>query len=55
MLMKVSHGSPISILQESQKYNDFDYALVHLFEEFPCLGCSKELVHSVVSWIEWIL
>ncbi len=35
MLMKVSHESPISILKESQTYNDFDYALVHLFEKFP--------------------
>jgi hypothetical protein len=30
--MKVSHESPISILPLSQSYNDFDYALVHLFE-----------------------
>ena len=35
MLMKVSHESPISILNLSQKYNDFDYALVHLFEKYP--------------------
>jgi hypothetical protein len=35
MLIKVSHESPISILQESRSYNDFDYALVHLFEVFP--------------------
>ena len=35
MLIKVSHESPISILQESRNYNDFDYALVHLFEVFP--------------------
>ena len=35
MLMKVSHESPISILSESRKYNDFDYALVHLFEQYP--------------------
>lgn len=35
MLIKVSHESPISILQESRNYNDFDYALVHLFEQFP--------------------
>jgi len=33
--MKVSHESPISILEESQSYNDFDYALVHLFETHP--------------------
>lgn len=35
MLMKVSHESPISILDLSRSYNDFDYALVHLFEEQP--------------------
>lgn len=35
MLMKVSHESPISILEHSRSYNDFDYALVHLFEKYP--------------------
>lgn len=35
MLMKVSHESPVSILDISRSYNDFDYALVHLFEEQP--------------------
>lgn len=33
--MKVSHESPISILEQSQLYNDYDYALVHLFDKFP--------------------
>jgi len=33
--MKVSHESPISILEYSKNYNDFDYALVHLFEQYP--------------------
>jgi len=33
--MKVSHESPISILDSSKRYNDFDYALVHLFEQYP--------------------
>jgi len=33
--MKVSHESPVSILDYSQTYNDFDYALVHLFETKP--------------------
>jgi hypothetical protein len=33
--MKVSHESPISILDTSKTYNDFDYALVHLFETHP--------------------
>lgn len=35
MLMKVSHESPISLLEISHLYNDFDYALVHLFETHP--------------------
>ena len=30
--MLVSHETPISFLDESKQYNDFDYALVHLFE-----------------------
>lgn len=29
----VSHESPISILDQSIAYNDYDYALVHLFEK----------------------
>jgi hypothetical protein len=33
--MKVSHESPISILEKSREYNDFDYALVHLFQSHP--------------------
>jgi len=33
--MLVSHESPISILEESKSYNDYDYALVHLFETQP--------------------
>jgi len=33
--MLVSHESPISMLDESRNYNDYDYALVHLFEEYP--------------------
>ncbi len=33
--MLVSHESPISILDASQSYNDYDYALVHLFETHP--------------------
>lgn len=35
MLIKVSHESPISILQTSTLYNDFDYCLVHLTETHP--------------------
>ena len=32
MNIKISHESPISLLTESVKYNDFDYCLVHLME-----------------------
>lgn len=32
MRIEVSHESPISILDRSLKYNDYCYALVHLFE-----------------------
>jgi len=35
MLIKVSHESPISILQTSTLYNDFDYCLVHLLDKYP--------------------
>jgi hypothetical protein len=33
--MYISHESPISFLDESRSYNDYDYALVHLFETHP--------------------
>lgn len=33
--MKISHESPIVMLEPSRKYNDYDYALVHLFEKEP--------------------
>jgi hypothetical protein len=33
--MKVSHECPISILEESRNFNDFDYCLVHLLEKHP--------------------
>lgn len=33
--MKISHESPICLLNQSREYNDYDYALVHLFEEIP--------------------
>ena len=33
MLMKVSHESPVSILDYSKEYNDFDYCLVHLLHQ----------------------
>ena len=35
MKIEVSHESPISILEHSKQYNDYGYALVHLFETHP--------------------
>lgn len=34
-MIKVSHESPLSMLEVSRSYNDYDYALVHLFETHP--------------------
>jgi len=33
--MKISHEVPLSLLHDSRKFNDYDYALVHLFEDIP--------------------
>jgi hypothetical protein len=33
--MLISHECPISLLKESKRFNDYDYALVHLFETEP--------------------
>jgi hypothetical protein len=33
--MKISHESPLCLLDQSRSYNDYDYALVHLFETNP--------------------
>lgn len=33
--MRISHEVPLDLLNTSQIFNDFDYALVHLFEDFP--------------------
>lgn len=35
MRIEVSHESPISILDQADEYNDYGYALVHLFETHP--------------------
>lgn len=35
MLIKVSHETPISLLEYSRIYNDFDYCLVHLLDLYP--------------------
>jgi hypothetical protein len=32
-MIKISHEVPFCMLKESKKFNDYDYALVHLFEE----------------------
>jgi hypothetical protein len=33
--MLLSHETPISLLETSRGYNDYDYALVHLFKDHP--------------------
>jgi hypothetical protein len=33
--MQISHESPLCLLDRSLNYNDYDYALVHLFETYP--------------------
>jgi len=35
MKIDVSHESPISLLDQSLQYNDYCYALVHLFDQYP--------------------
>lgn len=35
MRIEVSHESPLSLLEQSLEYNDYCYALVHLFEQYP--------------------
>ena len=30
--MKISHEVPLFLLEDSQKFNDYDYALVHLLD-----------------------
>ena len=32
-MIKIAHESPKSIFSKVQEYTDYDYALVHLFEE----------------------
>ena len=33
--MKISHEVPLTLLKESRVFNDYDYALVHLFAKYP--------------------
>lgn len=35
MVVKISHESPLELLEFSRTYNDYDYALVHLFDKYP--------------------
>ena len=32
-MIKIAHESPKSIFEDVQRFTDYDYALVHLFEE----------------------
>lgn len=34
-MIKVSHEVPLCLLEHSREFNDYDYALVHLFEIYP--------------------
>ena len=34
-MIKISHESPLSMLEISRTYNDYDYCLVHLLEDYP--------------------
>jgi len=48
----ISHETPLSMLEESITYNDYDYALVHLFETHPdylkffkrSIACGREVL-----------
>lgn len=33
--MKISHEVPLCLLEKSREFNDYDYALVHLFDQYP--------------------
>ena len=33
--IKIAHEVPLCLLEESRKFNDYDYALVHLFKQYP--------------------
>jgi len=50
----ISHESPLSILNESKKYNDYDYILVHLLELHEeylnyCIQSKKEGRMSIMD------
>jgi hypothetical protein len=33
--MKISHETPMCLLEDSQRFNDYDYCLPHLLDEEP--------------------
>jgi len=35
MMIKVSHECPISILEKSHEFSDYEYCLVHLLDQYP--------------------
>ena len=35
MHVKISHESPLCLLKRSREYNDYCYALVHIFDKYP--------------------
>ena len=35
MSLKISHEVPLQLLEQSTAFNDYDYALVHLFDKYP--------------------
>jgi hypothetical protein len=34
-MFQISHEVPLCLLEDSRLFNDYDYALVHLFEKYP--------------------
>ena len=34
-MIKISHEVPLQLLEQSVAFNDYDYALVHLFDKYP--------------------
>jgi hypothetical protein len=50
--MKISHEVPKQLFEESLKFNDYDYALVHLFDKDPeylqfyknCVGNNRHVI-----------
>ena len=46
-MFKISHEAPIALLEESKKFNDYDYALVHLFSNRDYLEFFKKSLKEV--------